>query len=102
MDREDLIQDVIESLAKCQRMGMRVNWHQTGLSQGQISMLYMLRHHQPTGVKKIAEYLGISKSAVTQLMEPLISKNLVTRQSDAKDRRIAHLNLSNEGSKLVK
>ena len=102
MEREALIQDVIESLAKCQRPAMQAGWKQLGLSHAQASMLYMLLYHKRTTVKQLSEYLGITKSAVTQLMDPLIEKGLVDRQLDPKDRRIAHLSLAPEGRQVLK
>ena len=65
-------------------------------------MLFMLSHHKQLQVKQIADFLGISKSAASQLLEPLSQKSLVVRQTDPKDRRIAHFSLSPKGLNLLK
>jgi DNA-binding MarR family transcriptional regulator len=65
-------------------------------------MLFMLSYHKRLQVKQIADHLGISKSASSQLLEPLNQKNLITRQTDPKDRRIAYFELTQEGRSQVK
>ena len=102
MSREELVQEIIENLAKCQRSSNPSLWKESGLSHSQIGMLFMLSHYKKLQVKQIADYLGISKSAASQLLEPLTHKRLVSRQTDAGDRRIAHFSLSPEGIKLFR
>jgi DNA-binding MarR family transcriptional regulator len=102
MNREELIQRIIESLAKCQRPALNSSWKELGLSHAQTGMLYLLFYHNDTSVKQAADFLGITKSAVTQLMDPLVAKGLVVRKNDPKDRRIVRLNLTPEGTKTLK
>jgi DNA-binding MarR family transcriptional regulator len=102
MNREDLIQEIVESLARCQRTPGPSAWKSVGLSHAQIGMLFMLFHHQQGSVKQISEYLGITKSAVTQLLDPLVDKQLVTRENDPKDRRVVRLSLTPKGFSLLK
>jgi DNA-binding MarR family transcriptional regulator len=102
MAREDLIQEIVESLARVQRLSKPAVWSALGLSSAQAGMLFMLFHHKKSSVKQVSEYLGISKSAVSQLLDPLVDKKLVSRQADAKDRRIMRLDLTAEGGKTLK
>ena len=102
MSREELIQGIVEDLARCQRPALDAGWKQLGLSHAQMSMLYLLFYHKQSSVKQIAEYLGISKSAVTQLMDPLVNEGLVQRQPYLKDRRIVHLSLTPDGLATIK
>jgi DNA-binding MarR family transcriptional regulator len=102
MKREDQIQSVIESIGRLQRLAIPPDWHKVGLSRAQVGMLYMLHYHHGASMKKIADYLDVTKSAVTQLVEPLIEKGLVIRQADPKDRRVAVLSLSTKGHKAVR
>jgi len=102
MNREELIQGIVEDLAKCQRPAIDAGWKQLGLSHAQMSMLYLLFYHKQSTVKQIAEFLGITKSAVTQLMDPLVDEGLVRRQPDPKDRRIVHLSLTPDGRVVLK
>ncbi|HEX5448407.1 MAG TPA: MarR family transcriptional regulator [Candidatus Saccharimonadales bacterium] len=102
MDRERLIQEIIENLARIQRPGLSAVWQKAGLSHAQLSMLYLLAYHSPISAKEIAEYLGITNSAVTQLVEPLVAKKLVNRQTNPRDRRTAHLRLSFKGRETLR
>ena len=101
MGKEELIQQTVESLARCQRPGLSLNWKEIGLSHAQLSMLFMLFYHPEASAKEIAGFLGISKSAISQVIDPLAEKNLVSRQDDPKDRRIVRLNLTAEGKAKV-
>jgi DNA-binding MarR family transcriptional regulator len=103
MGKEELIQEVVESLARCQRPRLSLNWKEIGLSHAQLSMLFMLFYHPEASSKDIAGFLGISKSAISQVIDPLADKRLVSRREDSKDRRIVRLNLTAEGrTKVIK
>jgi DNA-binding MarR family transcriptional regulator len=102
MNREKQIQSIVESLAKCQRPALGAGWKQLGLSHAQMGMLYLLFYHREASVKQAADFLGISKSAVTQLADPLVAKELVSRRNDPNDRRIVRLSLTANGSQVLK
>ncbi len=102
MNKSDQIQEIIEGFAKMQRKISPKVWQNEGLSRAQIGMLYMLHYHKGVSMKQLSEYLGVSKSAITQLLDQLIAKKLVNRQVDAKDRRKAIIHLSPAGLSLVK
>ena len=102
MNREKLIQAIIESLYKIQRPNLKPSWREYGLSHAQVGMLYLLHYHGDTSVKESADFLGVTKSAITQLLDPLVDKDLVSRASDSRDRRIVRLNLTNKGKAVLK
>ena len=102
MDKEQLIQSIIENMAKCQRPAIKSSWKEFGLSHAQMGMLYLLHYHSQVSVKETADFLGISKSAATQLLDPLTDKGLVKRQDDPKDRRIVRLSLTVKGTQVLK
>ncbi|HVS78683.1 MAG TPA: MarR family transcriptional regulator [Candidatus Saccharimonadales bacterium] len=102
MKREELIQGIVENLVRCQRPTLNGGWKDLGLSHAQMGMLFLLFHHNEASVKQISEYLGITKSAVSQLLDPLLSKKLISRDEDPKDRRVVRLNLTAKGSEIIK
>lgn len=102
MIKDELVQGIIEDLAKCQRPALTSGWKKLGLSHAQVGMLFLLSYHQDSSVKDVSDFLGISKSAVTQLMSPLIDRGFVNRSEDAKDRRIVRLSLTAKGSAELK
>lgn len=101
MRREKIIQEIIENLSKCQRANDTSLSKVTDLPRAQIGMLFMLSHHKVLQVKQIADYLGISKSAVSQLLEPLSLRGLIVRQADSQDRRIARFRLTSAGARQL-
>lgn len=101
MNKAKIAQEIIEHLSRCQRPAGMSGWKKLGLSHAQVGMLFMLSYHQDASVNQIADFLGITKSAVTQLLEPLVDKSLVTRRSDPKDKRIARLSLSAKGKSQI-
>ncbi|HVO86638.1 MAG TPA: MarR family transcriptional regulator [Candidatus Binatia bacterium] len=102
MDRAETIQNIIENMARCQRPAMTKAWQSAGLSHAEVSMLFMLYYHQNISAKQVAEYLGISKSAVSQLLDPLEDKKLINRSRSANDRRIVLLELTAAGRQSIK
>jgi DNA-binding MarR family transcriptional regulator len=102
MKREELTQQVVEDITKLQRSMHRPIWRGEDISKAQVYMLYMLYYHKHPNMKKLAEQMDISKSAITQIMEPLIEKGLVSRTSDPKDRRVAILDLTKKGHQTIK
>lgn len=102
MNKEELIQSIIEYLHKCQRPGLNASWKDFGLSHAQVGMLYLLHYHDGASVKQAADYLGVTKSAATQLLDPLAHKGLVSRNNDPLDRRVVRLQLTNKGKAVLK
>lgn len=102
MSKEDLIQEVIENIARCQRPSNLAGRQKLGLSYSQVSMLYMLHYHKQLQVKQVADYLSVTKSAASQMLDSLSTKGLVDRRADIKDRRIVRFSLSGGGIKTLK
>jgi DNA-binding MarR family transcriptional regulator len=102
MDREQRIQTIIEDIGRLQRTVSPSVWQESGLSRAQAGMLYMLHYHQGANMKQISEHLSVSKSAASQLLEPLIDKGLVSREPNAQDRRSAVVRTTPKGLKVLK
>lgn len=60
--------------------------------------LYGLAEAQPNG---LAERLGLTRGAVSKLVERLVAKKLVVRTADCVDRRYQNLRLTDAGKKLM-
>jgi DNA-binding MarR family transcriptional regulator len=96
MKRDELIQEIIETIHRCQRAAVNPSdWSKIGLSRSQVGMLFMIHHHSDANVKKISEHLGVTKSA-------LVTNGFLDRQNDVTDRRIVRFNLTGKGKKVLK
>lgn len=74
---------------------------QNGIAHSQWFVLKIIEHYKNRSIKDIAEMLGISSSAATQLVDGLVRRGYVVRQDDPKDRRSVRLELSPKGKKHV-
>lgn len=75
---------------------------ESDLSFSQVNTLFRLYHHGPSSVNALADHLGITKAAVSQLLDPLIADGFVVRSEDLEDRRKKLIELTDAGRELVK
>lgn len=73
-----------------------------GLSRAQVHILYAIAHYSSVTVKDIAEKMGITSSAATQIIEGLVKLDFVERAQDKEDRRVVHLKFSKKGEAKFK
>lgn len=68
-----------------------------------VGQFYLLRHIRKglTSVRDIADARQISRPAISQEVDLLVEKGLITRKQEADDRRFVHLALTNEGEVLL-
>lgn len=102
MSRDNQVQAIVEMLLKLHKPSDKSGWKKIGLSHAQMGMLYLLSFHEQTNVNQTAVFLGVSKSAVTQLADSLETKGLIARHNDPKDRRVVHLSLTANGRQTMK
>ncbi len=68
-----------------------------------VEQFHILRHIRKgvASVSELAEAKGTSRPAISQAVDVLAGKGLVSRRQDAADRRIVRLELTEEGSGLL-
>lgn len=98
IERQDLLKNLIEKFSttahnlhsgQCFPFGSHV------LRKQQILiLLYIFQCKTTVSVKSLAEYLGVTPGAVTQLVDGLVDKKLVERQENTDDRRIVNIKLT--------
>ena len=71
------------------------------LSLSQVSTLFRLFHHGPNSVNDLADHLGISMAAVSQLLNQLMDAELILRSEDPSDRRVKLIGLTEKGMLAV-
>ena len=67
-----------------------------GLSLPQFIMLRALRHG-PLSAGTLAQRFGVSRPTITRTVDGLVKKNLIERQVDTEDRRVAMISLTVAG-----
>ena len=109
MSRSDTIQGIIENFSRLSHSNLRSHHacrHHFGgdidLSPAQIGVMHAISHHRKITTNKIAEAMGVTKSAVSQVTEPLVKEGFLERIVDETDRRIAHLSVTHKGHRLMR
>ncbi len=71
------------------------------LSNSQMMSLFHLLHNKSVSLNNLANFLGISKPAVSQLIEKMVRSGLVERIPNPNDKRGKLLELTEEGINLT-
>jgi DNA-binding MarR family transcriptional regulator len=74
---------------------------ESGLSMSQIGALFHIHHKVNAGVSDIGEDLGISSAASSQMLERLVSQDLIQRTEDPRDRRFKQIVLTAKGERIL-
>ena len=76
------------------------------LSRGKITIpqlgaLEYLSSRRESPMNELARHLGVTRPAVTGLVDRLIAQGLVNRQGDRRDRRVVRINLTPKGRRVL-
>lgn len=74
---------------------------ESALSLSQVNTLFLLFHHGPSSVNVLADHLGITKAAVSQLLDHLVNIGFVLRSTNPDDRRVKLMALTENGNETV-
>jgi DNA-binding MarR family transcriptional regulator len=95
--RENLLQSLIQRMTSIMKQ-VRHPAPPTGelqLSPPQANILFNLAHHKRgMSVKELAEFTGVTPGAITQFVDGLVEKGLVSREGDPTDRRVVRLKVT--------
>ncbi len=72
-----------------------------GLNVDQWIVLRTVQEHAPLCQKDLAQLINKNQNTVKALLDKLADKGLISRDVDAKDKRIINLSLSVEGTNVV-
>jgi DNA-binding MarR family transcriptional regulator len=75
---------------------------ESGLSFSLVNTLFHIFHHGPASVNNLAKHLGITKAAVSQLLDHLFETGLILRMEDPDDRRAKRILLTEKGEQAVR
>jgi len=98
--RDRAVQEIVESMVLMWRdmAGRRKSPPgEAGISRVQGIVLAIAGNHEGISIKGVAERMGISGSAATQLVDSSVREGLLSREVDANDRRIMRISLTPEG-----
>jgi DNA-binding MarR family transcriptional regulator len=76
-------------------------WLSLDLTTSQLRTLLLLFTNGPTRMSEIASQLGISMATATGVIDRMVERGIVVRESDPNDRRIVLCRVSPEGERTV-
>lgn len=76
-------------------------WDERGLTLPQLRILFRVRQQPGIGVRELAAVFGVSASNVTQQVDKLVGRGLVTRADRPEDRRQVCHTLTPEGEHVA-
>lgn len=98
------IHDEIHELLRAWRAVMassRPRWQAADLTFTQLRAVSAIARRGPLRVSELAEELGIGLAAASALADRMVARKLITRASDASDRRIVLLAAASRGRHLL-
>ncbi len=102
--RKPVIESIVNNLQSIKRVlasgGHTIN-KGLGITMTQANVLFLIKHKGTMNVTEIANDLGVTKSAATQLIDGLVRQNFLARETDMEDHRILKINLSDASHKRI-
>jgi DNA-binding MarR family transcriptional regulator len=107
--RRELVAEIIEEMGAFRRsmFGRRAHGPRFGaiknvmsISPVQGELLHLLASRETLTVTEIARIMGVTGSAVTQMVDPLVRKGLLDREHDEDDRRVVRICLSSKAKTM--
>lgn len=72
-----------------------------GLTIPKWRALAVIRRTGACTMSELAHLSSVDRTTLTRIVDQLVEEGLVNREASAMDRRVVHLNLTNDGSKLA-
>ena len=102
LSRSEVIEVIFDSMHVLRRKMTAYCAKDSEITPAQWAVLRVLLHQEsPLNLKEVAESLGMSGSAATQLVEALVKKDYLQREVDPQDRRLVKLSISKEFQKKL-
>ena len=105
MPQQDLF---LDTLREWMETAMHRSFHafirhtrESDLSLSQVNALFRLYHRGPASVNDLAAHLGVTKAAVSQLLDPLFTAGLAQSSENPDDRRMKQIALTAAGRRQV-
>jgi len=104
MNRETLLANLFENFIFVKRLLIKPDATEAKSklpTRAQLGLLMMVEQNSTCTIKHIAELFYMSSSAITQLVDTLVTEGLLLRKEDTADRRKLSLVLTSNGRKKL-
>lgn len=99
-----LVDDYADLSFKVNKMGEEITSHELGdvLTLEQDAVLRYIREHQPCTSSALSKAFYVEKSAITAIINRLVTKGFIDRIRSKEDRRVIYLQLTEHGNQFHK
>jgi DNA-binding MarR family transcriptional regulator len=104
MDRNTIIEETVDTsevIVRAWKVRFSATLRAEGITYSQMHALTALKEHRSMIGKDLADYMQLTPSSVTQLIESLVQNGYVARQQDEEDRRNVYLHLTESGQQKI-
>jgi DNA-binding MarR family transcriptional regulator len=102
--KEALIENILQLGDKAFRELIPIlptEWLQLDLTMPQLKVVLLLFLNGPARMSDIASALGVSLATATGVVDRLVERDIVLRESQPEDRRVVLCRLSEKGQKMI-
>jgi len=102
--KEDLIESILQLTDRAFRQLLPMvpkEWLRLDLTMPQLKVVLLLFISGPSRMSEIASALGVSLATATGVVDRLVERDILTRESDPGDRRVVLCRLSEKGEELM-
>ncbi len=101
--RQVIISDIFDNMTNLKHVMLSgcPSIHKKDPTMSQMRVLIAIQKNSISNLNEIAKFFKISPSAITQLVNELVKKQLLVRQVDKNDKRIINLKLTTNGEKIL-
>jgi len=103
-NEEDLVQYILkmsEDIYNALSPGVPTEWLSSDLTVAQLRILLVLQSRGPTRMSDMASTLSVTLPSATGIVENLVKKGLVKRETDPTDRRLVICKMSPAGQESI-
>jgi DNA-binding MarR family transcriptional regulator len=103
-EKPDLIQPIMQKIAEIYKLigpAVPEEWLSSDITVTQLRLVLVLQTFGPLRMSDIASKLNVTLPTTTIIVDNLVRKNLVLRETNPQDRRLVICKLSAEGEALI-
>lgn len=101
MDLTNQLIDAIFTFSRLMKQNLGGKSDLANLSMVQLQTLFYLKKNSSLPMRKIAEYVQIELPSATNLVDTLVSLDLVARSTDNQDKRVVNVSLTQGAQTLL-
>lgn len=99
-DLQDLVQDILKQFQSVHAAA--ANGPHVELNMQELRVVEFLGNEGPRMMRELAEHLAVAVNSMTNIVDNLESKKLVSRQRSEEDRRVIRVELTDPGREIYK